>query len=171
LKRSPFFLGSHDLILDAKNRLSIPAQIRKNFDPTDDGSLFITLKDSVPWLYTLGHFRRLVKKQLTPGLMPSELQKKYTYLTLSLGAEVECDSQGRVVLPEGILNRAGLGKNEAREVTLVGVNDHLELFGRAKWIELRDKVIAQGEVIELWAKEGLRPPAQPNQDNQQMPGK
>ena len=40
-----------------------------------------------------------------------------------------------------------------------------------EWIELRDKVIAQGEVIELWAKEGLRPPAPPNHDNQQMPGK
>jgi MraZ protein len=171
LKRSPFFLGAHDLILDPKNRLSIPSSLRKNFDPTDDGSLFVTLKDSVPWLYTLGHFRRLVKRQLSPGLMPSELQKKYTYLTLSLGAEVECDSQGRVVLPEGILSRAGFEKNVAREVTLAGVHDHMELFSRAKWIELRDNVIRQSEVIELWAKDGLRPPVQENQISQHMPMK
>lgn len=163
MKRTPFFLGAHDLILDPKNRLSIPTQIRKGFDPADEGSLVVTLKDAVPWLYTLGHFRRLVKRQLAPGLMPSELQKKFTYLTLSLGAEVDCDAQGRVVLPESILNRANLG----REITLVGVNDHIELFSRARWIELREKVIAQSEVLEAWAQECLRPPAQENQISQQ----
>lgn len=162
MKRTPFFLGEHDLVLDAKNRLSIPAQIRKHFDSADDGSLFVTLKDSVPWLYTLGHFRRLFKKQLLPGLMPSELQKKYTYLTLSLGAEVECDAQGRVVLPESILSRAGLAKDGAREVTLVGAHDHLEIFSRASWKAIREKLIAQSEVIELWAQEALRPPVQEN---------
>ena len=81
----------------------------------------------------LGHFRRLFKRQLSPGLMPSELQKKYTYLTLSLGAEVECDAQGRIVLPESILSRAGLGREGAREVTLVGAHDHLEVFSRGSW--------------------------------------
>jgi MraZ protein len=156
LKRTPFFLGAHDLILDPKNRLSIPTLIRKNFDPADEGSLFVHLKGSVPWLYTMGHFRRLVKKQLSPGLMPSELQKSFTYLTLSLGAEVDCDAAGRVVLPESILTRANLG----REVTLVGVQDHLELFSRDRWRELRNKLIAQSEIIEAWAQESLRPPAQ-----------
>ena len=88
--------------------------------------------------------------------MPSELQKSFAYLTLSLGAEVECDAAGRVVLPESILTRANLG----REVTLVGVQDHLELFSRDRWRELRNKLIAQSEIIEAWAQESLRPPAQ-----------
>ena len=96
--------------------------------------------------------------------MPDELQKKFTYLTLSLGSEVESDAQGRIVLPESILNRAGLGKdpkdpNAGREVTLVGVNDHLELFPRARWTELRDKLIVQSEIIEEWAQATLRSPA------------
>jgi len=158
LKRTPFFLGEHDLVLDAKNRLSIPAQIRKHFDSADDGALFVTLKDSVPWLYTLGHFRRLFKRQISPGLLPSQIQKKYTYLTLSLGAEVECDAQGRIVLPESILNRAGLANEGPREVTLVGAHDHLEIFARASWATIRQRLFAENEVIEQWAQESLRPP-------------
>jgi MraZ protein len=155
LKRTPFFTGNHDLILDPKLRLSIPTLIRKNFDPADKGALFCTLKDSVPWLYTLGHFRRLTKKQFAPGLITSEFQKQYTYLTVSLGAEVECDAQGRVVLPEDIMRRANLG----REITLVGVQDHLELFNRARWAELREKLYASSDVLEAWAREKMQTPA------------
>jgi MraZ protein len=156
LKRAPFFPGSYDLILDAKNRLSIPAQVRKNFDAADEGTLFVTMKESILRLYTMGHFRRTFKKETASGLMPSELQKNYTYLRLSLGAEVECDAQGRVVLPDSILKLAGLGKEGPREVTLVGVQDHLQIFARETWTALREKVIAQREMIDAVAKEVLQ---------------
>jgi len=161
LKRTPFFLGEHELILDPKNRISVPSIIRKSLDPTDDGSLFVTIKGSILCLYTLGHFRRITKKQLAPGVMPDELLRKYTYLTLSLGAETEVDAQGRIVLPDSLLNRVGLGRdpknpNAGREVTLAGVNDCMQLFPRAKWTEHREKLIAQSEVIEQWAEASLR---------------
>ena len=90
--------------------------------------------------------------------MPGELQKNFTYLTLSLGAEVDCDAQGRVVLPESILKRAGLANEGPREVTLVGAQDHLEIFSRERWTEMSKKLIAQSEMIEAWAQESLRPP-------------
>jgi MraZ protein len=163
LKRAPFFPGTFDLILDAKNRLSIPAQVRKNFDAADEGTLFVTLKESILRLYTMGHFRRTFKKETSSGLLPSELQKNYTYLRLSLGAEVECDAQGRVVLPESILKIAGLGKEGPREVTLVGVQDHLQIFARETWVAIREKVIAQREMIDAVAKELLQPLVQANQ--------
>lgn len=160
MKKTPFFLGSHDLILDSKNRLSVPASIRKHFDPADEGSLVCTLKGTTPCLYTLGHFRRVHKKQLAPGVLPPDLLKKYTYLILSLGSEVECDAQGRVVLPESILSQSDLG----REITLVGVNDHLQLFNRAVWTQMSAKLNAQREVIEQWAEEHLRNPAPENRN-------
>ena len=78
---------------------------------------------------------------------------------VSLGAEVECDAQGRVVLPEDIMNRANLG----REITLVGVQDHLELFTRSRWAEFREKLYASSNVLEAWAREKLQNPA-PVQD-------
>ena len=157
MKRAPFFAGTNDLILDAKNRLSIPAQVRKSFDSSDEGTLFVTLKESILRMYTMGHFRRTFKKEISSGLLPVELQKSFTYLRLSLGAEVECDAQGRVVLPDSILKLAGLGKDGPREVTLVGAQDHLQIFARETWSALREKVTAQREMIDNVAKELLAP--------------
>jgi MraZ protein len=163
LKRAPFFPGTYDLILDAKNRLSIPAQVRKSFDSADEGTLFVTLKESILRMYTMGHFRRTFKKETSSGLLPSELQKNYVYLRLSHGAEVECDAQGRVVLPDSILKLAGLGKDGPREVTLVGAQDHLQIFARETWSALSKTVIAQREMIDTVAKELLAPLTRGNQ--------
>lgn len=41
------------------------------------------------------------------------------------------DKQGRVMLPQRLLERTSLG----REVVLVGVYDHLEIWDRAAWAE------------------------------------
>lgn len=154
-------MGAHELILDSKGRLSIPTALRKNFDPADGGSLFATIRDSVPWFYPLGHFRRLMKRQMSPELMPSELHHRYVYLTLSLGAEVECDAAGRIVVPDSILSRADLGRkpNQGTEVVLAGVNDHLELLSKTRWLALRQELINESKVLEAWAKDALKKPA------------
>jgi DNA-binding transcriptional regulator/RsmH inhibitor MraZ len=47
---------------------------------------------------------------------------------------LEWDNQGRVVLSEKVLSRARLGK----EVTLVGANEHLELWNRSAWVDFRE---------------------------------
>lgn len=150
MKKSPFFTGHHHLILDPKNRLSIPSVLRKGFDPADGGSLFLTLKDSILRLYTLGHFRRLIKRELGSSALPAELLQQYTYLVVSLGAEVECDTQGRVVLPDSVLARTPLGKKPAtaREVTLVGAVDHMQLFLRETWTEMEAGVTGSRKLIE-----------------------
>ena len=58
LRRTPIFVGEHDLIIDDKNRLLIPAQFRKKIVPEVHGSsLFVTLKKMspeygfIPWFY------------------------------------------------------------------------------------------------------------------------
>jgi MraZ protein len=156
--QTPFFFGEHELTLDAKNRLLIPSQVRKNIDPETDGtSFFVTLKGSIPWFYPRGFYRQLLNLQIGPDLTPSEQLMNYTHLKLSLADELEWDSQGRVVLTERILTRAKLGK-EIRDVMLVGSKDHLELWQRDKWIEHRDKLIADSQAIEEWAQKTLRQP-------------
>jgi hypothetical protein len=41
---------------------------------------------------------------------------------------------------------------------LVGAHDHLEIFARASWATIRQRLFAENEVIEQWAQESLRPP-------------
>jgi len=99
-----------------------------------------------------------MKRQMSPELMPDELHHRYVYLTLSLGAEVECDANGRVVVPDSILSRADLGRkpNQGTEVVLAGVSDHLELMSKTRWLTLRKELINESKVLEAWAKDALK---------------
>src|SRR6202008_3220867 len=45
--------------------------------------------------------------------------------------DVELDASGRVTLPPTLLSHAGISK----EVVVVGVGDHLEVWGRERWQE------------------------------------
>jgi MraZ protein len=52
----------------------------------------------------------------------------------SQSALLDPDNQGRILIPERLLKRAGIG----REVTLIGVRDRLELWSRAEFDAFQD---------------------------------
>jgi MraZ protein len=51
---------------------------------------------------------------------------------------LEWDKQGRVLIPEKMRQRTALQK----EVTLVGVRDHLEIWNRPEWEAERERLFA-----------------------------
>jgi transcriptional regulator MraZ len=170
LQRTLFFAGTHELLIDDKNRLLIPSQFRKKIDPKVDGqSLFVNLKlvklnvlenAFIPWIYPEAFYRNMVNQQAPPLLEPSEEQQEYSRFNQGMGAELEWDNQGRVVLPEEILGTAALGK----EVTLVGAQEHLELWNRAKWTAYRERLIANADAIKAWAQKSHAQPKSESKD-------
>jgi MraZ protein len=151
LARTPVFFGEHDLLIDEKNRLLIPAQIRKRIDPEVDGkSLFIILRSFedgfIPWMYPEVFFMNLVNEYAPAGLNPTKEQREHARRMLAMSDELEWDSQGRVVLPAKILGPAKLGT----AVTLIGVNEHLELWNRQRWASYRQELISKGDGVEGW---------------------
>ena len=59
--------------------------------------------------------------------------------------EVELDASGRVTLPPPLLGHAGIRK----EVVVVGVGDHLEVWGRERWSREQESLDSEiGEVTE-----------------------
>jgi MraZ protein len=55
----------------------------------------------------------------------------------------DLDKQGRMVLPAGLLKSAGI----EREVAVVGVNDHLEIWDRTAWREHRQEIEGSAEDV------------------------
>lgn len=55
-------------------------------------------------------------------------------------SEVELDSQGRLVIPARLRTYASLDS----EVTVAGVRDHIEIWGRATWLEYQAKLDQEG---------------------------
>ena len=129
--------GNYELTVDDKNRILVPSEVRKKLDPERDGEAFflVTGRDGRLWLYPERHYELLVSRDPSE-LTPSEDMLAFDRMMLGLASRVEWDKQGRVLLPDKALKRAGIGK----EVTLVGARDHLELWNRADWESEREQL-------------------------------
>jgi len=120
------FLGEHEHTIDDKNRLTLPARLRQSFA---EGVVVTRGIDSCLDVYTREGWDSFVASRLA-GLdrFSREARELRRYL-FSAGTEAEFDKQGRVTLPASLLKKVGLG----REVAVVGVDDHLEVWDRETW--------------------------------------
>jgi MraZ protein len=137
--RHLLLFGEYDLNIDEKSRLLVPSEIRRQIDPERDGEAFfvITGVNRVPWMYPERYYEELVSRR-PAELTPTEYVLAFDQLNFALASRVEWDKAGRVLIPDKTLKRAGLQK----EVTLIGVRDHLELWNRKDW-ELRRQALEQ----------------------------
>ena len=160
--RHPVLFGEYELNIDDKNRLLIPSEVRSRIQPAEHGeALFLVIGiDRRPWFYPERYYEELVTRQ--PGdITPATDLLAFDQMHFALASRLEPDKQGRVLLPDKILKRAGILK----EVTLIGVRDHLELWNRADWEARREELERRGPEIALAAKKAreLERPAEPGE--------
>lgn len=119
-------IGTFENSITDKNRLAIPKKIREEFN----GKLIISrgyegcliMMDESRW----DRLYKIISKE--PIL---NLSVRDTYRFILAGAkELEVDKQGRVVMPEFLIEYAGL----TTEVSFLGMNDWVEIWDRDKWM-------------------------------------
>ena len=124
----PLF-GNYELTLDEKNRLLVPSEIRKAWNPEDAESLVI-----VPgvnrklWLYTEKFYEKMAE-HMESELAPEEDKVLNDHMNFGTAQRVELDKSGRVLIPEKLVKKGNL----QREVTVVGIRDHVEIWNRSEW--------------------------------------
>ncbi len=133
---APFLIGHFDLTLDEKGRLLIPSDVRKALDPDRHGTSLVVIRGSNGhiWIYP----DRFYQKHIAPKLLrpvPSDNMLEYMLNLHGQSKAITPDKAGRVVLPEPTVDRAALGK----DVTLVGVGNHLQLWPREEWRRFLDR--------------------------------
>jgi MraZ protein len=153
--KHPVLYGEYELTIDDKNRLFIPADIRKAIHPDEHGEAFFLIGgiNRVPWLYPEKYYEALVS-QVTPEMTPGEDLLKFDHVNFALANRLPWDKQGRLGIPDKTLRRAGI----TREVTLIGARDHLELWNRADWDPYRENLVARFSEIALRAKQARQKP-------------
>jgi MraZ protein len=129
------FTGQADYTLDAKNRLTVPARFRGALE----GGLVLA-KDIDPCVAiwpSAGYdeFRRAALQDVHP--MSQRGRKIMTFLSAN-SMPASLDGAGRVPLPPFLMSHGNL----EREVTVVGVGDHLQLWNRAAWTAYNDQLAA-----------------------------
>lgn len=124
------FVGTYEHAIDAKQRLAIPSEIRGQMEASGEGdSLYaVLLEGPTLGLYTARGFEKRAE-QLDDSPRDAEDVLAYEQLFYALAQRLEVDKQGRVRLPERLMELANLG----RDVVIIGVKDHLEIHNREAW--------------------------------------
>jgi MraZ protein len=125
------FTGTFELTIDPKNRLSVPALIRSAIDPERDGTRFYlvpgTPKTTLS-LYADRYFERYADAYHA-SLDPNEQSENFEKVFYAMATLLDLDKQGRMLLPQWILDRVAIGK----QVTVTGARDHLVIWNRAEY--------------------------------------
>ena len=136
------FRGHYEHSLDAKNRLSIPARFRAAFS---NGVVLAKDPETCVAVWTPATHESIIERALS-DLNPMGAQyRKLSRFYQGNSFEVELDASGRVTLPSTLMAHASIEK----EVVVVGVGDHLEVWGKERWEQEQADLDAEiGEVTE-----------------------
>ena len=126
-KGETMFLGQYDHHVDAKGRLIIPSKFRE-----DLGTKAILSKglDGCLFLFPLEEWESLADKLKSLPLGRSEA-RSFTRYFFSSAIELECDKQGRIMIPTHLKEYAKIEKN----VTVVGVSSRVEIWNSDIWYD------------------------------------
>lgn len=119
-------LGEFVQRLDAKNRVTLPAKFRPRFA---DGVVVTKGLDGCLDVFNREQWESFVAARLG-HLDPFSRESRRVSRFLYAGAsETELDGQGRVMLPQPLLQHAGLSK----DIVVAGVHNKLEIWDLEKW--------------------------------------
>jgi MraZ protein len=119
--------GTQARTLDEKNRLALPKRVREQLQEPE--TLFVTPgPDQCLWLYTQAGLEQLAEKLDRAPATDAEA-RVFRRLYFAQTEAVDVDRSGRILVPERLGQFAGL----RRDVVLIGVRDHLELWDAERW--------------------------------------
>ena len=126
------FRGSHDLTIDTKGRLAIPAKLRevlsRRFKTDENEPNWVVTLDSRKRLlfYPESEWEKVEQKLLNLNVNGKPNLQLYQNLLLHNAETLEMDSAGRVLLPANLRRLVNFDK----EVSRLGRVNRLELWDR-----------------------------------------
>ena len=100
-------------------------------------------------LYPEKYYQRIALV-VAPGTAAPDELIAFERVNFALAGKVELDRQGRVLLPEKALSRAGLSESE--RVTLIGSRDHLEIWNPEQWERFVEQNMSSHEKMLMDAR-------------------
>jgi MraZ protein len=119
--------------------MSFPIKFRKEMGKT----VVVTPGlDNCLFIFTIKEWSRIAER-LSDASMLSADNRSFNRYLLGGATEVSVDPQGRILIPDFLIDRAGLkGK-----VAVVGVHTRVELWSQAAWDVYKKKVEAQADQL------------------------
>jgi len=131
------FQGSSALTLDAKGRISIPTRHRDALTSQVQGRLTLTRHpDGCLLVYPRSEWEKKREQIAAFPMAARPLQR----LLLGNAQDVDMDGSGRILVAPELRTAAGM----TREVMLLGMGSHFELWDAAEWARREAEDLAKG---------------------------
>jgi MraZ protein len=131
------FQGAAQLLLDGKGRLSMPARHRDALTTGSEGRLTVTRHpDGCLLVYPRSTWEQRRERIASLPYAARALQR----LLLGSAVDVELDSAGRILIAPELRTAAGL----ERQVMLLGMGAHLEIWDSTRLAEHERQALAEG---------------------------
>ncbi len=132
--------GEYQHSLDLKNRIFIPAKLREEL-----GQTFVVAKDireKCLKVYSLEGWENYIAPLKEQKRKLSEKILRFLHASLS---QVTPDSQGRIVLPQELVEHASIDRN----VVVVGCGDYGEIWSQEIYETMKQEIDLEEMISEL----------------------
>jgi MraZ protein len=118
------FTGQYSFNIDSKNRINIPAPLRKQFSNKDKKTFVVTRGiDNCAWIYPINEWKK-IQNELQQLSSLSKTNRIFLRNHLRHANILKYDSQGRFVLPQSLIEYASIKK----DITIIGVLNKIEIW-------------------------------------------
>ena len=131
------FQGASALNLDAKGRMSIPARYRDALTLQCEGRVTLTKHPHGCLLFFPRSVWESHREQIAAWPMSA---RSWQRIFLGNASDVEMDSAGRILIAPELRSAVGLSK----DVMLLGMGSHLEIWDASKLAESESAAVAVG---------------------------
>lgn len=141
------FIGEYQHAVDAKNRIIIPSKLREKL-----GNTFVMTKglDGCIYVYPLNEWN-ILEDKLKKLPLTNKNARVFVRFFFSGATEVELDKQGRVLLPQNLIEYA----NIIKDLITVGVSNRVEIWSKEKWNEYNEQNIDFEAIAEKMDELGM----------------
>jgi len=124
------FRGNSFHSLDEKGRLIIPARFRNVISQSNVEGVMASKMDGAIFCYTFEQWQEIEQRILNLATKSDNMRR---FRRIFIGGAFEClmDKQARILIPPALREDADLNK----EIVLVGVLDHFEIWSRENWAQ------------------------------------
>ena len=119
------FLGEFRNRLDNKNRVAVPFQLRNELGNSVVVNRYL---DGCLAIYTAEAWKVRYDSLMELPTNKADVRAYVRYMT-SAAHQTGLDSQGRILIPDNLINSAGLNK----DCVFIGAGDHVELWSAENW--------------------------------------
>ena len=127
-------VGSYNHKLDSKFRTVLPARFRGELGSSVVATIGI---DKCIALYPISRWEELLIKLKDLSSFKKKT-RDFRRVLLSMATEQDIDGAGRILLPAILREYAAV----EQDVTLIGAEDHMEIWDTKKWEEHRSAVLS-----------------------------